>query len=657
MVSNPIGAWNQTVLAFGQRSHWIQPTRGYLDTPPASRMRDAVGINFNLGPDEADKAEATARLLAESGVRRARVEISWSEIGYDDTSQLWRAARYRTILSALAHNGIRPLILLNSNHGIPGPRRQVTLTTTASAAAGARSVRLDAASAALVVPRRSGFDSLTTSKAAEVIITAVDANGVASLSRPLPVSLAAGAHPGSLLRYEPFSRPVRADGTPDPRFEATLAGWLDYVRVVTGETRAIVGGDAFDVEVWNEMTFGSDFLDINRYYDPAIDGNPGTWADTTTRAILERTVAWIRDPAHGVAGVGVGDGFANQRPWEAGSTSPVGLTAIDKHPYPPYRVFPRDSLANGVRPVNALGVAEGVKDASGNWVDAFTPSYTALFPEYFLSAIQTEHIVRDVSPLTTSVYGTPHGRLTAPLGGTPPQLWLTEMNTEGVDHVAAAAFPRFQTKALLRTLLAYTSAGVTAIDMFAARGFTSGEYGLVDPAFYTAVAAGAGAYPGTAPGGAALDATRRMMAAVPVGTITRPRALSLLGIGDYAGRKQFDGDGTAAHPSLYDRDVATVLPFQVSDAHFVVGAYVATRDLSKVQDAAAPLTDARRYDLPAETYRLRIGGIETCPAAVSATDPLDGGAVPVAVIACAAPELTIEVPLTDSPRIISLAGV
>ena len=118
MLECPIEARNQTLLEFGQRSHWIQPWRAYLDTVPASRLREAVGIQFNVAPSEAD---ATARLLAASGVRRARVEIGWGEIDYDHPDRLWRPGPNRTILRALVRHGIRPLILLNSNQGIRRP--------------------------------------------------------------------------------------------------------------------------------------------------------------------------------------------------------------------------------------------------------------------------------------------------------------------------------------------------------------------------------------------------------------------------------------------------------------------------------------------------------------------------------------------------------
>ena len=53
MLECPIEARNQTLLEFGERSHWIQPWRAYLDTVQARRLRDAVGIQFNVFPSEA----------------------------------------------------------------------------------------------------------------------------------------------------------------------------------------------------------------------------------------------------------------------------------------------------------------------------------------------------------------------------------------------------------------------------------------------------------------------------------------------------------------------------------------------------------------------------------------------------------------------------
>jgi hypothetical protein len=52
--------------------------------------------------------------------------------------------------------------------------------------------------------------------------------------------------------------------------------------------------------------------------------------------------------------------------------------------------------------------------------------------------------------------------------------------------------------------------------------------------------------------------------------IPTPRQLSLLEIGDYAGNKQFEGDGTADHPPLYNREVLAFLPFQVMSSQFVI---------------------------------------------------------------------------------------
>jgi hypothetical protein len=127
------------MIAWGERSHWKQPWRSYLDTVPASTLLDAIGINFNV---PARIAAPTARLLARSGFSRARVEVGWSTLEYDDPSRMndQDRASLRAVLGALREHGIRPLILLNANHGMPCPVRRETIELTRPAATGATTV-------------------------------------------------------------------------------------------------------------------------------------------------------------------------------------------------------------------------------------------------------------------------------------------------------------------------------------------------------------------------------------------------------------------------------------------------------------------------------------------------------------------------------------
>ena len=67
------------------------------------------------------------------------------------------------------------------------------------------------------------------------------------------------------------------------------------------------------------------------------------------------------------------------------------------------------------------------------------------------------------------------------------------------------------------------------------------------------------------------------------------------------------------------------------------------------------MTDPTRFDLPAETYRLTIGGVTGKGAAVSATDPLTGQAVQVKVISGSGDQLVVELPVTDSPRLLTIS--
>jgi hypothetical protein len=616
----------QTVLDFGLRSHWLQPWRGYVDTPPATKVRDGLGINFNVEPSQAD---SVAAMLATAGFRRARYEISWCNVSYDSPARLTNEASLNTVLGALVKYKLRPLVLLNGNQGCPGPLRHLQVRVAAPAAVGARTLQLDTTSAQQVVPGRTGLDATTQYKAAAILFTAVSGTTV-TLSKPLDRNLATGATvAASTLKYRPFGQVGTAAS------EQTMAGWLEYVGLVTRKVRSLLGSEAFDVEVWNELSFGSDFLNLNTYYSPAAEA---VSQSATQKTLLQRTVDYLRNPANGVASVGIGDGFTNEQPFDSGATVPAGVTALDKHPYRGPITFPGSAAYSGVKPLDALGRVDGWQDAQGRWHDNFVPSYVAYFPEYFLTGIQTETTVRDLSPMTTSVYGTPHGRYTHPVGGAAPTVWITEAALNPA-RVPAAVLPRFQAKEALRYTTAWLNKGAGAVYFYAA---SSPGWGMVNP-----TASG---------GGAALTALGRLTKTLANGAaaISQPRSLNLLSVADSHNHAQFTGDGTAAHPMLYDRDVLGFFPYQVSNSRVAVGLYVMTRDLLSPWRPALGTADPARYDLPPERFRLSITGIAGLGTAVSATDPLTGESVPVTVLSRDTNTIVVDVPLTDSPRVLVL---
>jgi hypothetical protein len=638
-------------MKFGYRSHWMQPWRSYLDTMPATALLNAVGINFNVQPKW---ASSTARLLADSGFNRARIEVGWGTLDYADPSRMAEYDRQNLVktLTALSENGLRPLILLNANDGKPCPVKPDTVELTSLASAGDTEIQVAPGDVAKIAPGRTGIT--IGGVAAQILFTGATPSGSVQLSQPLPSDLPAGPLGVVTLRYEPFHPATLADGSPNPRFDSTANAWLNYVGVVTREVKSILGSDDFDVEVWNELGFGSRFLSINAYYRPAVE-----WRKTGNEsALLSRTIAYLRDPANGVEGVGIGNGFANQSPWPNGSESPLGLTAIDKHPYAGLDSFPADAQINGNRPLNGLGEPAGWQDEAKQFHETFTPTYDSFFPERPLSGVHTESLVHDLAPQPSTFGGATHGRYTHPPGGDPPQIWVTEVNLGPGSgpipraELSAGDIRHIESKNVLRYLTSYVNKGVSAIDFYAAN---AGELSLVDQAFFNAVKANLSTFPGDALGGETTDAVRRLTASLQgAEPIASPRSLSLRELTDYSSNVQFDGNGTAAYPPLYNREVFGFFPFQVDPHRFVIPLYVMTRDVAKVYRPEAPGTDPTRFDLPAEPYRLAIGGVDGSGAQVSATDPLSGEAVPVEVISSSEDEIVVQMPVTDSPRLLTI---
>jgi len=658
VLNNPIDS-SQT-LQWADYSYWDQPWRSYQETPPANQLLNAVGINFNVNGADAD---ATAHLLADSGVKRARIEVGWDSIDYT-TGQI-RASSQTSIdekFTALKKYGIRPLLLLNANSGGPTPNIGVNLNLVAAAPVGATTVQLDAASAALVTPGYTGFtDGLDYPSMAKDLILSVDANHVAHLSQPLSKVLAAGKQTAHTLKYLPFYPSTNPDGSANATFTATMNGWLSYVGVMSHYMSSVFGPTGFDVEVWNELSFGSQFLNAYDYYDSAHAPAGSNKKDPDNKIILTDTINYLRDPAHGVPKVGIGDGFSNQSPWASGADTPAGLTAIDKHYYSGFKTFPQQGPLENLTPINALGQKDGVHQkgpGNGSWVGNFTPTFDAFFPEFYLSGLMTETLTRDLSPIDTSVYGTPHGRDTHQPGSAPPQVWMTEDNM-GPDsgpqgqnaQPGSAADRHIMAKDALRYLSSFVNKGVTAFDFYAVTG---DGLNLVDDGFLSDLKSNPTAYPGDAAGGSTMAALNSFTSAFGGGKISSTRALSLTQIAQEGNHAQFAGDGTAAHPPLYDRDVLGFFPFQVTNSKFVVPVYVMTRNVEQVYNTSLPVTDPARYDMPPETFRLTIDGVDSANAQVSFTDPLTGRSQPATIVSRSGSQIVVQLDATDSVRLLTI---
>jgi hypothetical protein len=376
----------------------------------------------------------------------------------------------------------------------------------------------------------------------------------------------------------------------------------------------------------------------------------------------------VRNPANGISpGVGITDGFASQTPFPSGALAPAGLTALSKHPYAGPRTFPADYREQSIRPLDALGARDTA--STSVFTPLFIPSYQSLLPEYPLTATSTETVVRDLSPITTNVYGFPHGRNVGPVGGSPLQKWITEYNlgTQGATvmgpdgvtpessvGLTAADREHFEAKALLRSLVAMVNKGMTREYFFAA---APGSLSLIGQGFWSALEAHPNAYPGDQLGGETVRGFRDMLARFDgPGSTGAPRQLRLLSIAQDGSHAQFTGVPTAAHPSAPVPDLLSWLPLPPPPTGVESPVYVMTRDMLTLYDLSAPPTDITRFDLPDETFRITLADLPetTNPPTVSAYDPLRNQTVPAQLITRKNDTATFEFTATDYPRILTI---
>lgn len=674
----------QQEVPFGARSFFHTAWRSYMDTWSGDRFLDSLGVVFNVSKEE---AEAAATLLEEAGIGSARIEIGWTNVDYNDETKLRTYSRetVNAWLQALKRHQVRPIILLNLNSGMPSPNTEIKAKVTQRAEAGAREIYLD--NVADIKPKYTGLKDM--GPAMYPVITEVDAaTGRCVLSAPLPKGVAEGELSLVKLKYQPFSGPVFADGTPNPASQETLDGWMTYVRTIAQVVREELGtlgaADAgFDIEVYNEYTFGYHFLSIDNYYSPKLEfaAEMSYSANGQTvqgsEVLLPLTANFFADPANGFPGVRVISGFSNQRPWDNGGSIWPGQAGFSRHYYTGYdpvsSTIAVDSASSYVQPnkhfYDALGMLDSIRrpDSYDQPVPGsyYVPAHTAAFPELWSYFYQTESMIRDLEPFPGP--WTSHYRFASPGNGQTAELWMTESNfwrgpwakkliaeaqVEEKDPQLSSVLHHVGAKALGRLFTFYAHKGVETINVHALKGGDH-EFSIIPTAFFEELKENN--YQLTsevrAKAGPQLEMLRNisqlMRSAQPMES-TRP--LQVTNLVEYQPRLVFAGDGSQEHPDLYNRDDFAVLPYQLNDHKFAVGYYVVTRNITQAWDETKSLLDPGRYDMPEQTFELTLSNISGTGAAVSAYDPATGQTTPVQVLHADDSSITVLLQTVDYPR-------
>lgn len=680
-MEGPYEAPRQQEIPFGQRSYYLAPWRAYMDTWPASRYLQCPGINFNVSDKEAD---AVAAVLAEAGFVSARIEVGWGSFRYEAPDQLTESAarKFAARLAACKKHGLRPLILLNANSGGPCPAKSIPVNITRAAEAGAREIFVEAIAG--IIPHRTGLRGQAYQTAFPLITNADPVSGRCQLSAPLAKPIKAGRAELVTLKYAPFGGRIFADGTTNAAMTETLAGWMNYVAAICAFARTNLAASGagpsdagFDLEVWNEYTFGSQFLDEKNYYQPPRGfAKPLLYTRhgltrTGPEIILPMTVDFVNAPTNGLAGVRVISGFANQRPWDNGAEMWPGQAGFSRHYYTALSLEGWDGRNGFLSPASEKNLDQPMINALGQAKKApfFIPSLLVAMPETWHYGFKTELMTRELVPFPNPMKN--HFRFAHPGDGRAAEVWMTEFNLwrfpwasrllqeTGVnekDPRFIALMHHLGAKSSLRALVFHSHKGVQTINLYAAKESDKG-FAVLPGAFFEALKAEN--YQLTpavkAQAGEQVAVLARMKSLFKDGQpLDSPRPVSLLKLVEHRPHLVFKGDGTPAHPDRYHRHDFACLPFQMDASQFAIGYYVVTRNVAHEWDRSKDRLDPARYRLPDQTFDLTLGNLRGEGAGVTVFDPLTGQTLPAVALSATPTSLTVRLPATDYPRFLRL---
>jgi hypothetical protein len=251
-------------------------------------------------------------------------------------------------------------------------------------------------------------------------------------------------------------------------------------------------------------------------------------------------------------------------------------------------------------------------------------------PETVMTYVKTESLARLLNPIA---------RQARPPGSARFNHYMTEYGVnppeEGVHDVSRGE--QLKAKMMLRASLFFLNKGMHGLWYFVDLG--NDGYQLVPDA-----AARLASYPTnpTAYLSLPLNTLRNLSMQFKQGAaaITTPRQLNFetAAVSGAGGGQIFAGN--ASHPPLTYEDVLTLLPYQLSNDTFLIGAYVMSRNIATA--------------LPHTSFAIRISHVKGAGAQVTAVDPMDGSARPVAVAARGPNSLTVVMELADVPYLLRI---
>ncbi len=594
----------QATCPWPKMSHYKQPWRAYLETRSGYDFLNGIGVNLHI---PADTEELAIRLLAETGFKTFRIEIGWGEMNWDETA-LNGEERFRRKLALCSQYGIRPTLLINAHQGVPCPVRFFRRRLMVDAPQGATTVTLD--SVKDLVAGRSGLSGLTDYWAAEALVTSVNpANNQITISKPLPKTLQAGEIPMATLKYAPLY-PV---GTPE--FDETSAGWVRHTLHVCRMAEQ-AGLKQFEVEIWNELTFGTHFLNINDYYaakKPKVSAAQPDFLRKGGRCweLARRTVDAVKQKYPQARVIW---GFSNTTFYHC--PIPDLPPGMDGQSYHPYGTGTREITGRQDRPDQPP-------------LEGFVPAYRLRMPEGWAAAfIQTECLIR---LLQANARGQ-----TAPPGVQRFHHYMTEHGVLPPECGVTNTDDAWRLKALCaaRSFSFWLNKGMDALHYFDAYEDKATSFGILPVDLKRLAKDAPFSKVATPPMRAVHNLVSAFDGSVPLAK-TDPLEFEVMAFGPQT--KVFEGD--ANHPPLWHREVFTALPFQVSTNKHALILYIMTRD---VTEPFGP----RKFKLLFHRMKGR---------QVKAVDVLSGAEVEVQTREAVGDTLAVTLEVGDKPVVLTLA--